>query len=68
MNMAYYFPLLLSSLWMSITTPEQIRAQLCAYNAPAGKLVLAQRYSQLAGILLKPQFKMESNTKELLKL
>lgn len=27
---------------------------------PAGKLILAQRHSQLAGILLKPQFKTES--------
>lgn len=33
MNMAYYFPFLLSSHWMSITTPVQIRAQLWAHHS-----------------------------------
>lgn len=32
LNMAYYFTFLLSFHWMSITTPEQIRAQLWAHH------------------------------------
>lgn len=62
----YYFPLL-SSHWMSNTTPEQIRAQLCAYHSCLETL-LAQRQSQLAAILLKPQFKIWSLCEKSIKI
>lgn len=58
MDMAYYFLLLLSSHWMSITTPEQIRAELCAYHCCLGNLHWHKDTVSWLGFSLSPSLKL----------